>query len=78
MTVICMRVLGEDLLAEREAAAAKAATPTLGDLVPKYLKMRTAGDDHMKQLRPASMRMVPAYLERTWQPLHNRPIDQIT
>jgi integrase len=72
------RVLGEDLLAEREAAAAKAATPTLGDLVPKYLKVRTAGDDHMKQLRPASMRMVRHYLEVTWQPLHKRPIDQIT
>jgi integrase len=71
------RVLGEDLLAEREAAAAKAATPTLGDLVPKYLEVRAAGDDHMKRLRPKSARMVRHYLEVTWRPLHKRPIDQI-
>ena len=62
----------------REAAAAKAATPTLGELVPKYLKVRTAGDDHLKALRPASMRMVRLYLEVTWQSLHKRPINQIT
>ena len=72
------RVLGEDLIAEREAAAAKAATPMLVDLMPKYLKVRTARDDHMKQLRPSSMRMVRHYLEVTWRPLHKRPIDQIT
>jgi integrase len=54
------RVLGEDLLAEREAAA-KAATPTLGELVPKYLEVRAAGGDRMKRLRPSSARMIKQY-----------------
>src|SRR5262249_62404734 len=34
------RVLGEDLLAEREAAAARAAIPKLGELVAPYLAAR--------------------------------------
>jgi hypothetical protein len=56
--VLARARLGQDTVAEQRAVAAKAATPTLGELVPKYLEVRAAGDDHMKQLRPASMRMV--------------------
>jgi integrase len=76
--VLARARLGQDAVAEQRAVAAKVATPTLGDLVPKYLEVRVAGDDHLKPLRRASMRMVRHYLEVTWQPLHKRPIDQIT
>jgi len=75
--VLARARLGQDTVAEQRAVAAKAATPTLGELVPKYLEVRAAGDDHMKQLRPSSARMVRHYLEVTWRPLHKRPIDQI-
>jgi integrase len=74
------RVLGEDLLAEREAAAARAAIPKLGELVAPYLAARQEGgnDDGLRRLRATSMRMVRRYLEVLWKPLHKLRLDEIT
>jgi hypothetical protein len=74
------RVLGEDLLAEREAAAAKAAAPKLGELIAPYLAARQKKDEDtgLRRLRASSMRMVRSYLEVSWQRLHKLRLDEIT
>lgn len=64
--------LGTDVVAEKQAAAAKAAgEKTLGELVPVYIKAREA------ELREKSMREIRRYLSVTLKPLHHRPVAQI-
>jgi integrase len=72
--------LGEDLLAERDAAAAKAAIPRLGDLIAPYLAARQddGNGDGLRRLRASSMRMARSYLEVSWKPLHKLRLDEIT
>jgi integrase len=69
--------LGQDVVAEKEAAAAKANIPTLGQLVPTYLAVREAGEDRLRKLRPSSLREVRRYLTVAWKPLHRLAVDQI-
>jgi hypothetical protein len=74
------RVLGEDLLAERDDVAAKATIPKLGELIAPYLAARQEdgnGDD-LRRLRASSMRMARSYLEASWKPLHKLRLDEIT
>jgi integrase len=63
--------LGQDIIAEKQAAAAKNAN-ILGPVVPLYLKTR---EDH---LRPKSHHEVARYLRTTWKPLHRLPLASIT
>lgn len=56
--------LGTDVAAEAKAAALK-VTVTIGDLVPRYLAAREAGDDSFKKLRAASLREITRYLAGT-------------
>src|SRR5436190_23309946 len=53
--------LGTDVVAVARAAAAK-TTATLGDLVPRYLAAREAGDDGFRKLRDRSLVEVTRYL----------------
>ena len=64
--------LGQDVIAEKEAARSKPATTTLGQVVPKYLSAREC------ELREKTYTEARRYLERTWKPLHERPIEAIT
>ena len=64
--------LGQDIIAEKEAAKGKPATTVLGEVVPKYLSAREG------ELRPKSYTEAKRYLERSWKPLHERAIGAIT
>jgi integrase len=64
--------LGQDIIAEKEAARSKPATSTLGQVVPKYLSAREC------ELRERTYTGAKRYLERSWRPLHERPIEAIT
>jgi integrase len=74
------RMFGEDLIAEREEANAKAAIPKLGDLVEPYLAARAHddGESGLDRLRANSMREAVRYLQTTWKPLHKLRLDEIT
>ena len=63
--------LGTDVVAVARAAAAKNSV-TLGEIVPKYLKVR------QDELRRKSHTEATRYLERSWAPLHALPADAIT
>jgi integrase len=67
-------VVGEARKAQQEAKQAK----TLGELVRPYLLLREKGDAYWKPLRPKSHAEVTRYLERSWQPLHDKPVNEIT
>jgi integrase len=64
--------IGQDLVAERKAAKARATATTLGKLVPEYLKARES------ELRSKSLYEITRYLECSWKPLHSRPVETIT
>jgi integrase len=70
--------LGQDVVAERQAATAKEAGPTVADLIPRYLEVRRDGEDGMRQLRPSSLGYVRRYLEQVWRPLHGVRLDALT
>jgi integrase len=64
---------GIDVAAQKERAAREAAqTVTLGELVPIYLAKRQG------ELRASSYSEVERYLRRTWQPLHDTAIKDVT
>ena len=67
-------VVGEARKAQQEAAKAK----TLGEPVPAYLKLRETGNEFWKQMRPKSHAETTRYLEKSWKPLHDKPIKEIT
>jgi integrase len=87
--VLAKARLGMDVVADARVAASK-VNVTLGELVPKYLAAREAGDDSFRKLRDKSLVEIVRYLagskdkkgkERTpaaWKPLHKLPIDAIT
>jgi integrase len=70
--------LGQDLIAEREAAKAAAAAAakrkvnTLGKVAVTYLEVKK------KKLRPRSYTEVERHINKRWKPLHSRPIQDIT
>jgi integrase len=63
---------GKDILAEREAAKAKAAD-TLLALISIYLQRRAK-----PRQRPRTYAATEHYLLKRWAPLHDRPLDSIT
>src|SRR5262245_48719440 len=70
---------GKDRRAEVKAAAEAAARlKTLGELVPTYLELREKGDEFWPKMRPKSLLDVERYLTKSWQPLHDKPVEQIT
>jgi integrase len=64
--------LGQDIIAEKEAAKGKPAITALGDIVQKYLTVREG------EFRPKSYSEVKRYLEKSWKPLHKRAVGSIT
>jgi integrase len=64
--------LGQDIIAEKEAARSKPAATTLGEVVPKYLSAREC------ELRERTYTEAKRYMERSWKSLHDRPIEAIT
>ena len=68
--VLARARLGQDVVAEKQAAAGK-VTVTLGELVPRYLEARR------EELRDKTYTEAKRYLERAWLPLHGRAIDGI-
>jgi integrase len=71
-TILAKAHLGIDVVADAIAAAEKAAaTATLGELVPKYLKAKEG------EVRERSLADMTRYLTKTWKPLHDRNIDSI-
>jgi hypothetical protein len=63
-------VVGEARKAQQEAKKAK----TLGELVGPYLVLREKGNEFRKAMRPKSHVETTRYLERSWQPLHDKPV----
>jgi integrase len=63
--------LGQDIVAEKQAAATKPQAAALGMLVLRYLDARKA------DLRPRSYVEVERYLERYWAPLHSLAVESI-
>ena len=74
--IIAKARLGQDVQAEKRAAAEKAAAArrrvTLAQTVSRYLA------DRKGELRAKSAGEYRRYLERYWQPLHDRALDSIT
>jgi hypothetical protein len=70
--------LGQDLIAEREAAkaaaeaAARRKVNTLGKIAADYLAARKT------ELRPRSYVEVARHIDKNAKPLHSRPIEEIT
>jgi integrase len=67
-------VVGEARKAQQEAAKAK----KLGELVGPYLELREMGNEFWKPMRPKSHVETTRYLQRSWQPLHDKPVNEIT
>jgi integrase len=67
-------VVGEARKAQQEAKKAK----TLGELVEPYLRLRETGNEFWKAMRPKSHVETTRYLQRSWQPLHDKPVNEIT
>ena len=79
--VLAQARLGKDVVGEARKAqqeAAKAAKATLGQLVGPYLVLRGKGNEFWKPLRPNSLREATRYLEQSWQPLHDKPVHEIS
>jgi integrase len=70
-TVRAKAKLGEDTLGQQQAERARPKTPTLGKLVPRYLK------DREHNLRPRSHYIASIYLNKHWKALHASAIDGI-
>src|SRR5262249_11739508 len=66
-------VVGEARKAQQEAAKAK----TLGELVEPYLRLREKGDEFWKAMRPKSHVETTRYPRRSWQPIHDKPVNDI-
>jgi integrase len=77
--VLAEAKLGTDVVGDAKKAQ-QVAKPvkTLGELVPVYLAVREKGDEGWKRLRPKSLTGVAYYLERSWQPLHDKSLNTIT
>jgi len=67
-------VVGDARKARQEAEQAK----TMGELVPVYLALREKGDEFWKKLRPRSLEEVTRFLKKSWQPLHDVAVTEIT
>jgi integrase len=49
----------------------------VGKLIPAYLKARKEGRNGEKPLRARSLYIQTLYLNKHWEPLHKRPVDEI-
>ena len=77
--VLAQARLGKDVVGEARKAQQQAANAkTLGELVEPYLTLREKGNEFWKPLRPKSLYDVTRYLEKTFRPLHDKPIAEIT
>ena len=77
--VLAQARLGKDVVGEsRKAQQQPANSKTLGELVGPYLELREKGDEFWKPLRTKSLREATPYLEKSWQPLHDKPVAEIT
>ena len=68
------RMSSERLGAQQQAANAK----TLDKLVGPYLELREKGDEFWKAMRPRTHVEATRYLQRSWRPLHDKPVNEIT
>ena len=64
--------LGQDLIAEKQAAKNKLSALTLGQIVPKYLAVKES------EMKPRSYAEVERHINVAWKPLHKRSIGDIT
>jgi hypothetical protein len=70
---------GIDAFAEKRAEAeATARLKTLGQLVPEYLAVREKGDNKWEPLKPKTFVEFARCLNKSWQPLHDKLITEIT
>jgi integrase len=76
-TVRAKAKLGQDTLGEQQAERARPLGATLGKLIPAYLKARREGKEGEKPLRARSLYIQTLYLNKHWEPLHKRPVDEI-
>lgn len=76
-TVRAKAKLGVDTLGRQQEERAKPRATTLGKLIPAYLKARKEGRDGEKALRERSLYIVGLYLNKHWEPLHKRAVDEI-
>ena len=76
-TVRAKAKLGMDTLGEQQAERTKPKTPTMGKLIPAYLKAREEGKDGEKALRPRSLYITKLYLNLHWKALHGLTVDTI-
>ncbi len=70
-TVLSKARLGEDVVAEKRAAAGR-RTATLGELAARYLA------DRRPKLRPRYLAEIERQLEKDWRPLHRRDVADIS
>jgi len=75
--VVGKDLVGEARKAQQEAKKAKKAKK-LGELVGPYLKLRETGNEFWKPLREKSNTEATRYLQHHWQPLHDKPVADIT
>ena len=72
--VLAQAGLGKDVAeAQQEAKKAK----TLGELVEPYLRLRETGNEFWKAMRPKSHVETTRYLQLSWQPLHDKPVNGV-
>jgi integrase len=77
--VLAQAKLGKDVVGEaRKAQQDAKKAKTLGELVAPYLELREKGDEFWKPLRANSLREATRYLEKSWLPLHPKPVNEIT
>jgi len=77
--VLAQARLGKDVVGEAKKAQQQAAnSKTLGELVGPYLELREKGNEFWKAMRPKSHVEATRYLQRSWRPLHDKPVNEIT
>jgi integrase len=77
--VLAQARLGKDVVGEARKAQQQAANAkTLGELVGPYLELREKGNEFWKAMRPRTHVEATRYLQRSWQPLHDKPVNEIT
>jgi integrase len=77
-TVRARARLGEDTLGMQQEERARPKAPTLGKLIPIYLKAREEGRDGERKLRARSHVITSRYLNKHWKALHGHAIDAIS
>src|SRR5215831_1405584 len=77
--VLAQARLGKDVVGEARNAQQQAANAkTLGELVGPYLELREKGNEFWKAMRPRTHVEATRYLQRSWRPLHDKPVNEIT